>query len=294
MNFQNINFDHVEQPRTFASPLASATDRGMEEPLAHRSSCTLGDNWQPQPSHLPRASRTSSSTNDSQITVTPYGQRSGGQDDYPSSEPVPSSRQPTAVPQVQTPPPPSSSSPEIYGPERLLPPVALTRNGARGPRSGSPIPIGDLHRIALRTALTGQMVTGLGFKDELALAAGKVTPGVDDSPYILHALDALNGTRDTGYSQDPSSSGDGSPYTRIIPDQGLGYYEPQRARPLTQPAPVWARESRQIDTERRTSSAAAGPHRDSQPRRRRSFSLIPRASCLPSRLTHGHPSTGTT
>jgi hypothetical protein len=33
-------------------------------------------------------------------------------------------------------------------------------------------------------------------KDELALAAGRVTPGVDDSPYILYAIEAL--TRDRG------------------------------------------------------------------------------------------------
>lgn len=39
------------------------------------------------------------------------------------------------------------------------------------------------------------------FKDELSLAAGKVTPGVDDSPYIQYALDALTRDRDG-----PSSS----------------------------------------------------------------------------------------
>lgn len=40
------------------------------------------------------------------------------------------------------------------------------------------------------------------FKDELTLAAGKVTPGIDDSPYIQYALDALTRERESFLTSD--------------------------------------------------------------------------------------------
>ncbi|KAG5982094.1 hypothetical protein E4U55_002291 [Claviceps digitariae] len=56
------------------------------------------------------------------------------------------------------------------------------------------------------------------FKDELSLAAGKVTPGVDDSPYIQYALDAL--TRDRSGSSasqmpTPERDNESSPSQRV-------------------------------------------------------------------------------
>ncbi|KAG6311854.1 hypothetical protein E4U44_003828 [Claviceps purpurea] len=43
------------------------------------------------------------------------------------------------------------------------------------------------------------------FKDELALATGTVTPGVDDSPYIQYALNALTRDREGSESEIPDS-----------------------------------------------------------------------------------------
>ncbi|OAQ67135.1 phosphoribosylaminoimidazole-succinocarboxamide synthase [Pochonia chlamydosporia 170] len=59
------------------------------------------------------------------------------------------------------------------------------------------------------------------FKDELALAAGKVTPGVDDTPYIQYALEAL--TRERGSptaSQLPVPSPPSERYSQGFQQQG--------------------------------------------------------------------------
>ncbi|KAM0453954.1 hypothetical protein ACHAPV_007594 [Trichoderma viride] len=69
-------------------------------------------------------------------------------------------------------------------------------------------------------------------KDELALAAGKVTPGVDDTPYIQYALQALVGGQSTSIpSHLVSNSSDG--YSeRYEPmrgfDESAGYSSPTR------------------------------------------------------------------
>lgn len=82
-------------------------------------------------------------------------------------------------------------------------------------------------------------------KDELALAAGKVTPGVDDTPYIQYALQALVGGQSTSFpSHLVSGSSDG--YSeRYEPtrgfDESAGYTSPTRqdrgARENARPAP---------------------------------------------------------
>ncbi|KAG6097109.1 hypothetical protein E4U30_000950 [Claviceps sp. LM220 group G6] len=51
------------------------------------------------------------------------------------------------------------------------------------------------------------------FKDELSLAAGKVTPGVDDSPYIQYALNALTRDREGPGSEIPGISPPSEKYT---------------------------------------------------------------------------------
>lgn len=67
-----------------------------------------------------------------------------------------------------------------------------------------------------------------GFRDELVREAGVVTPGVDDTPYIQFAIEALSRDRDTGYSANDSLSSDETlSGNRAIPDQGLGYYQPR-------------------------------------------------------------------
>lgn len=68
-----------------------------------------------------------------------------------------------------------------------------------------------------------------GFRDELVREAGVVTPGVDDTPYIQAAIAALTRDRDTGYSANDSlSSNETLSSPRVVPDQGLGYYQPTR------------------------------------------------------------------
>ncbi|KAL1851030.1 hypothetical protein Daus18300_012700 [Diaporthe australafricana] len=70
------------------------------------------------------------------------------------------------------------------------------------------------------------------FRDQLALEAARVTPGVDDTPYIQYALEAM--TREQQGQSNPSSmSSEGQ---RIVPDQGLGYYQHQNAPITAQPA----------------------------------------------------------
>jgi hypothetical protein len=76
--------------------------------------------------------------------------------------------------------------------------------------------------------MNADMLTG--FRDELVREAGVVTPGVDDTPYIQFAIEALTRDRDTGYSGNDSLSSDGTlPASRAVPDQGLGYYQPTAA-----------------------------------------------------------------
>lgn len=70
------------------------------------------------------------------------------------------------------------------------------------------------------------------FRDQLALEAARVTPGVDDTPYIQYALEAM--TREQqGQSNVSSMSSEGQ---RLVPDHGLGYHQHQNAPITTQPA----------------------------------------------------------
>ncbi|OIW30925.1 hypothetical protein CONLIGDRAFT_653621 [Coniochaeta ligniaria NRRL 30616] len=77
----------------------------------------------------------------------------------------------------------------------------------------------------LQGRMNADMLTS--FRDELVREAGIVTPGVDDTPYIQFAIEALTRDRDTGYSANDSESSDETlPGHRAVPDQGLGYYQP--------------------------------------------------------------------
>ncbi|KAM0256437.1 hypothetical protein ACHAQJ_004962 [Trichoderma viride] len=69
-------------------------------------------------------------------------------------------------------------------------------------------------------------------KDELALAAGKVTPGVDDTPYIQYALQALIGGQSTSLPSHLISSSSDGYSERYEPmrgfDESAGYSSPTR------------------------------------------------------------------
>ena len=122
---------------------------------------------------------------------------------------------------------------------------------------------------AFQEIIFGQMASSQGYKDALALEAGKVTPGVDDGPYIQYALDALTGRRDAGdESHHISSSSSGTnPIHRFVPDLGLNYYTPPQAYP---PPPVQPESARLRDpvlppeTRRHRPLAAFDPHTPSQ------------------------------
>ncbi|OAA62484.1 hypothetical protein SPI_04024 [Niveomyces insectorum RCEF 264] len=162
----------------------------------------------------------------------------------------------------------SGTTDDLYGPERLFGPLvsahhndafaeaaARLRNPANlsaGLRTSGNSALGAVFaRGILPANVMGPVLagaTGLGgpsalgslaagsnpggfFKDPLARDATNVTPGVDDAPYILYALDALTGhvTSSGQPPRDSSSSNDNHssfPYQHI-PDEGLGYYRPR-------------------------------------------------------------------
>ncbi|OTB04670.1 hypothetical protein M426DRAFT_11305 [Hypoxylon sp. CI-4A] len=141
------------------------------------------------------ADSTASLPTTSQDTFAPESRRH-------NQEPSPPSSQPTIVPYAPTPPPaptpPSiSSESEIYGPDRLWThPPESTDNADRSLISLSSMPVSTPQFPPMAVL---QDPTYGDFKDDLARAAGVVTPGVDDGPYIRYALDAM--TRVPGDSQ---------------------------------------------------------------------------------------------
>ena len=82
-----------------------------------------------------------------------------------------------------------------------------------------------------------------GLKDELTIAAGKVTPGVDDGPYIQYAIEALTRRRHGDVADDLLSEGGfedemigvptPEPLPRRVVDEEMGYHHPPLAVPET-------------------------------------------------------------
>lgn len=165
-------------------------------------------------SHPSTSTISAQTTTASRVTFTQGSPRLVESDSNGCQDPSPAS-QSTVVPYAPTPPPaptppsiPSES--EVYGPRRLW--------GDQQPLDE------DVDRSMMSTPgmrydqpqfppMVPQQDPSFGdFKDDLARAAGVVTPGVDDNPYIQYALEALtkernNGQGITGY---PSSGSDES------------------------------------------------------------------------------------
>ncbi|OTA62786.1 hypothetical protein K449DRAFT_433701 [Hypoxylon sp. EC38] len=171
MNSQNFVFDYVEQNRqnppyrpnisdsTFAPPTTASQVTIVHDPN-QRLEPNLNLNQDPSPS--------------SQQTVVPYA---------PTPPPAPT-------------PPSIPSESEIYGPERLFGHhTAITEDAGRSLMStpGMHYDPPQFPPMALQRDPTFG-----DFKDDLTRAAGVVTPGVDDGPYIRYALDALTRERDDG------------------------------------------------------------------------------------------------
>ncbi|KAI0385050.1 hypothetical protein F5Y04DRAFT_277117 [Hypomontagnella monticulosa] len=168
----------------------------------------------PNPQYRPEISDSNVSppTTESQVTIVHDPSRQPHLEDPFHQEHLDPSPISTIVPYAPTPPPaptppsiPSES--EIYGPDRLFGyQHAETENAGRslvpspGPRYDQPQfpPMAMLHDPAFTR----------DFKDDLARAAGTVTPGVDNGPYIRYALDALTGFHNDsrGISEYPSES----------------------------------------------------------------------------------------
>ena len=75
------------------------------------------------------------------------------------------------------------------------------------------------------------------FRDELARIEGVITPGVDNTPFIQYAIEALHRDRDrdTGYSIDASGSGSSSSGLLLAPGHRPESYQP---RPADQQPPA--------------------------------------------------------
>lgn len=185
MNSQNFGFDYVEQNRQNPPYRPNISDSTFAPP-----------------------------TTASQVTIVHDPHQRLEPNQNLNQDPSPSSQQ-TVVPYAPTPPPaptppsiPSES--EIYGPERLFGhQTAITEDAGRSLMStpGMHYDPPQFPPMALQRDPTFG-----DFKDDLTRAAGVVTPGVDDGPYIRYALDALTRVRDdgrgiTGY---PSSGSDES------------------------------------------------------------------------------------
>ncbi|KAB5562781.1 hypothetical protein GE09DRAFT_1109726 [Coniochaeta sp. 2T2.1] len=221
MNFQNLNFDYVEEPRPYPQHVAE--------------------------SRLPRTP-----SNHSESTLRPLVNDHDSADiDHASFGPA-SPSPPTVIPYVPSPDSPSTSTSELYGPDRhqlFGPPITVPNPNYQSPRL-PPLPrtaVANLiphhamdHSADLQGRMNADMLTG--FRDDLVREAGVVTPGVDDTPYIQFAIESLTKDRDTGYSGNDSLSSDETlGGHRAIPDQGLGYYQPppssQQHRPIHREAP---------------------------------------------------------
>ncbi|KAK3939414.1 hypothetical protein QBC46DRAFT_148630 [Diplogelasinospora grovesii] len=252
MNFQNLNPDHVEPQQARRPYLVHLAD--PRTPSNH-SEVTLG---------APQVEE----AGDSDGSFNPNHNRNSDCNGYASSRPASPSPPLTVVPFAPTPPSQASASEsELHGSDRLFgrPLVAQVAQATYaapivvpGPRRRVlDLPFSSSQHYSYHPQQQQQqqqqqpqlqpqpqqpdweattnatMLTD--FRDELARTAGVVTPGVDDTPYIQYAIEALTRDRDTGYSANASSSSEegrqrAPDALRFVPDQGLGYYpNPQRA-----------------------------------------------------------------
>jgi hypothetical protein len=167
----------------------------------------------------------------SQVTVLPYDDPRTRRDlDYEDTPPIPSpSPQPTVIPYAPSPPyanslSQSASSPEIYGPDRLfgppiIPPPTYNSHAPLTFASNSIVRF-DEDQLAMDAAAAAMRVKTI--RDELTIAAGQVTPGVDDTPYIQYALEALTRDDASGFSRNLPSGDSFSSF-----ENGRQLYNPE-------------------------------------------------------------------
>ncbi|POR34203.1 Uncharacterized protein TPAR_05610, partial [Tolypocladium paradoxum] len=187
------------------------------------------DQWPP---HSPPHRSSQSTVNDSESTVRLRHDQPGNLEHNPSPQESPSP-QLTVVPLRSSPQPPSDSTPELYGPDRLFPSTA-PQNPSRHRDAGRTVVRFDEAQLAM-VAVDNASRMG-AFKDDLAIASGKITPGVDDTPFIQYALEALTRERGSSSTQQVPFSNPGrqvyDPQTpRRIPDEELAFAAVTRPEP---------------------------------------------------------------
>ncbi|QUC17989.1 uncharacterized protein UV8b_02230 [Ustilaginoidea virens] len=129
-------------------------------------------------------------------------QQNRGRSEHPASPPWSLSPQATSAANLPPTSSPTQSSSELCGPSRVLeqlsalPPARQPRPQVTR-RAPSPSPSVRFDESQLASFAAANCARMDAFKDELALAAGKVTPGVDDTPYIQYALEALTRDRES-------------------------------------------------------------------------------------------------
>ena len=257
MNFQNLNFDYVEQQQT-CMPLPNDALRS-NSPLLSRGDLLAHGHplLVPPPRYPPGGPRTPSNHSDATLRDPEAGHVS-------SNMASPSSRE-TIVPHRPVPPSTSTSTSEIYGPDRIFGPPLIPPSSAAPPSSvaapllpespptvppASAFPwpakphTGTMDR---RTQLEEQMNASMltQFRDDLVREACTVTPGVDETPYLQYAIEALTRDRDTGYSgNDTSSTNPIPPIPPVVFDRGLGYYQ-QPSATTPQAGQQWQQQQQQ-------------------------------------------------
>ncbi|KAH8166069.1 hypothetical protein CIB48_g2167 [Xylaria polymorpha] len=194
-----------------------------------------------EPNQADRSYRSTTSTNEppptvSQVTVVHLPQPELDSRERQPDLPMPP-WQMTTVPHAPSPPeaptfPSCSSEDEIYEPERYASYHAdFPEDAFSTPRPPPSV------RFNPASLMTGGMQTDSlvlrDFKDELTRAAGAVTPGVSDAPYIRYAIEAITRrhNEDSGTpsgNSNPQSSSDGMslPQTQIIPQFSIQVSQP--------------------------------------------------------------------
>lgn len=142
----------------------------------------------------------------------------------------PSSTLPTVIPYVPT--PPSVPLPrEPNGTDRPLPQRPASTYHVISPPV-NPRSLGRItnDQLAMAAAPEGDWIVS-DFKDELARDAGtSITPDIDNTPYIMYALDALTRPRSADDNRGVSGSSQGTnPLFRYLPNAVPGLFQPTPA-----------------------------------------------------------------
>ncbi|KAK4042519.1 hypothetical protein C8A01DRAFT_33462 [Parachaetomium inaequale] len=139
--------------------------------------------------------------------------------------------------------------PDLYARDGVFGPPAVARSYGRpviveGPYHRAPDipPLPAYQQPVWDSPMNPAMATD--FRDELARLDGVITPGVDNTPFIQYAIEALHRDRDTGYSAAASGSGSSSSGLVLAPGHRPESYQrrpPQQQQHPPAPAPLPSR-----------------------------------------------------